>query len=387
MDKILDNIYYCKNKDGKKYKTGSCQITCPKTPYYDNIIKYVDIPMYNTKRNIITCSLSDYIKLLTEQASPDNKNVEIHDNLNNSLLEILTDNTVRMYFDIENIPRDNPDMIYEIIKEMLNMLKIDYDKFEYALTHNANSHHEGLSYHLFFPFKTTKLEIRKFIMLFNYQTNNKYIEYIDYRVYGSNRLFRTVGSRCPGKSKPYSPRNPIDYHVLVKGKLEDTIIQNYGRLTKYFTCSCCDNTWNTYEENFYKLIDKMSDNDNSTPEKRSLYDLYVKPITISRECWEMMMERKFNRENMDKNKDNKELNNSSEVKDVDIQPENEKVNNQPEINNQPVNKQENKLMDQFKDSDQIKKLIENQNQLNNNNNLTMIMFIAVIVLLIANLFK
>ncbi len=253
MDKI-NNIYYCEDKDGKKYKTGSCQITCPKTPYYDNIIKYVDIPKYDTKRNIITCSLSDYIKVLTEQASPDNKNVEIHDNLNNSLLEILTERTVRMYFDIENIPRDKPDMIYEIIKDMLNMLKIEYDKFDYALTHNANSHHEGLSYHLFIPVVSTKTDIYNFIKLFNYRTDYKYVDMIDYRVYGKNRLFRTVGSRCPNKLNPFTPRRQEDYHKLIEGRLISSIIQNTSKLDLFFKCKSSK----ILDDEFHKKINKLN---------------------------------------------------------------------------------------------------------------------------------
>ena len=92
----------------------------------DNIIKYIDIKSYNSKRIIKAVSLRNYLDTLMEQASEDNKNVEIHDNVNYSMLEILTDDEVRMYFDIENIPRDNKEMIYEIIDKIYEIMKLEY---------------------------------------------------------------------------------------------------------------------------------------------------------------------------------------------------------------------------------------------------------------------
>ena len=112
----------------------------------DDIIKYIDIKSYNSKRIIKTASLSNYLDILKEQASEDNKNVKRHDNANYSMLEILTDDKVRMYFDIENIPRDNKEMIYEIIDKIYEIMQLkDRDTYNYTLTFNPNSHHEGLS--------------------------------------------------------------------------------------------------------------------------------------------------------------------------------------------------------------------------------------------------
>ena len=118
----------------------------------DNVISFVDIKSYNTKRIIRRESLSEYMRILQEQASEDNKNVEIHDNANYSMLEVLTDDNVRMYFDIENIPKDDKAMIYKIIDKIYEIMRVDfktsfeYPKYKnYALTLNNNSHHEGLS--------------------------------------------------------------------------------------------------------------------------------------------------------------------------------------------------------------------------------------------------
>ena len=165
------------------------------------MINFIDIKSYNTKRLIKCEPLSDYMKILQEQASEDNKNVEIHDNVNYSMLEVLTDDKVRMYFDIENIPKDDKAMIYKIIDKIYEIMRVypktscvDYPKYKnYALTFNNNSHHEGLSYHLYLPIKSTKTDIYNFIKLFNYRTDYKYANMVDYRVYGKNRLFRTVG--------------------------------------------------------------------------------------------------------------------------------------------------------------------------------------------------
>ena len=317
------------------------------------MINFVDIKSYNTKR-IIKCEpLNDYMKILQEQASEDNKNVEIHDNVNYSMLEILTDDKVRMYFDIENIPKDNKEMIYEIIDKIYEIMRIDsaesyfkdYKKYKnYALTINNNSHHEGLSYHLYLPIRSTKKEIYRFIELFNHRTDYKYANMIDYRVYGRNRLFRTVGSRCPSKFKPFTPRNQEDYHKLIKGELADTVIQNYHKLDLVFECKITKELDDEFNNRINKVNNKFSD------------ETKTKLIT------------KNNYHNQQKFKSN--FNNSSSLKQSD------------EI------KQLDEIRDKLKvilsnNKNKTKQLIRNQD----NNKITILMFIVVIVLLIANLFK
>lgn len=225
-----------------------------------NIIKFVNITSYNTERIINTESLNNYMKILQEQAAEDNKNVAIHDNFKFSLLEILTDQRVRMYFDIENIPRDNQEMIYEIINKIYEImnLKDDQQHRNYALTFNNNSHHEGLSYHLFLPIRSTKTDIYNFIKLFNFRTDYKYVNMIDYRVYGQDRLFRTVGSRCPSLNSS-TPRNQENYHKLIKGELVDTIIQNYNNLDTIFRCKISPTLDYYFNERINKVNSQLSD--------------------------------------------------------------------------------------------------------------------------------
>ena len=162
--KFSESICNCSKICGSKCVISEHSLDKCNVINIDNIIGFIDIKSYNTKR-IMKCEpLSEYMKILQEQASEDNKNVEIHDNVNYSMLEILTDDKVRMYFDIENIPRDNKEMIYEIIDKIYEIMQLkDRDTYNYTLTFNPNSHHEGLSYHLFIPVVSTKTDIYNFI--------------------------------------------------------------------------------------------------------------------------------------------------------------------------------------------------------------------------------
>ena len=318
----------------------------------DNMIDFVDITSYNTKRKIKCKPLSRYMEKLREQASEDNKNVEIHDNVNYSMLEILTKDEVRMYFDIENIPKDNKEMIYEIINKIYEIMQLknkvsseDYEKYrQYALTFNNNSHHEGLSYHLYLPIKSHKKDIYNFIKLFNYRTDYKYVDMIDYRVYGKNRLFRTVGSRCPSKSNPfYTPRNQEDYHKLIKGGLDDTVIQNHNGLDLVFKCKTTKELDNEFNNKINKVGKHFSD------------EIKTKLITKYeyRKLKPTLNKPRFNNQN---------FNNSSSPKQLD------------EIKDK---------MEVELSKNKTKQLIRNQD----NNRITILMFIVVIVLMIANLFK
>ena len=317
-----------------------------------NMIDFIDITSYNTKRKIKCKPLGKYMEKLREQASEDNKNVEIHDNVNYSMLEILTKDEVRMYFDIENIPKDNKEMIYEIIDKIYEIMQLknkvsskDYEKYrQYALTFNNNSHHEGLSYHLYLPIKSHKKDIYNFIKLFNYRTDYKYVDMIDYRVYGKNRLFRTVGSRCPSKSNPfYTPRNQEDYHKLIKGGLDDTVIQNHNGLDLVFKCKTTKELDNEFNNKINKVGKHFSDE--------------IKTKLITKDKYHKLKP-KLNKPRFN----NQNFNNSSSPKQLD------------EIKDK---------MEVELSKNKTKQLIRNQD----NNRITILMFIVVIVLMIANLFK
>ena len=347
----------------------------------DNVIGFVDIKSYNTKR-IMKCEpLSEYMKILKEQASEDNKNVEIHDNVNYSMLEVLNDNKVRMYFDIENIPKDNKAMIYKIIDKIYEIMRVDfktsfeYPKYKnYALTFNNNSHHEGLSYHLYLPIKSTKTDIYNFIKLFNHCTDYKYVNMIDYRVYGKNRLFRTVGSRCPNKSNPFTPRRQEDYHKLIKGDLADTVIQNYNGLDLVFKCS----STKRLDDEFNKRINKLN-NQFSEETKAKL-------ITNNKYHNQRNFKPNFNNQRFNNPRfNNTNFNNPNFDNSLSLRQLNDIKS---KLENELLLKQLDEIKDKLKDvlsnnKNKTKQLIRNQD----NNRLIILMFVAVIVLMIANLFK
>ena len=145
---------------------------------------------------------------------------------NGSTFELLRYQLRRIYLDIENIPRDDIGLIYDIIENWCDFLGIS--KQQYAFTKNEGSHHEGLSYHVFFPVRDYTGNIFNAIRNFKLKYPN-YSEYIDETVYGSERLFRLPEqySVLPYNMK-YSPRNEI--HHIVRGNFEDCIIQNISNL-------------------------------------------------------------------------------------------------------------------------------------------------------------
>ena len=344
----------------------------------DEIIKYIDIKSYNSKRIIKAVSLSNYLDILEEQASEDNKNVKRHDNVNYSMLEILTDDKVRMYFDIENIPRDNKEMIYEIIDKIYEIMQLkDRKIYKYTLTFNNNSHHEGLSYHLFIPVVSTKTSIYNFIKLFNHRTDYKYVNMIDYRVYGKNRLFRTVGSRCPSKFKPFTPRNQEDYHILIEGQLLSSIIQYTSKLDLVFKCESSKTLDNEFNNRINKVSNHFSD------------ETKTKLITKNK----YYNQRKFKPNFNNKRFNNTNFNNSSSPKQLDEFKDNLKSLSLKQLNevkdkleNELSIKQLEEIRDKLKvmvsnNKNKTKQLIRNQD----NNKITILMFIVIVVLMIANL--
>lgn len=172
----------------------------------------------------------------------DNKNTP-----NLSIFEVLENSIRRVYFDIENIPFDRENVIYEIIQKLAEFMEISPDT--YGLTLNKGSHHKGLSYHLTFPFKTHATNILNLVRSFKLQYP-EYVEYIDECVYSTNRLFRLPnqygiveydeikGKLAPSKwyynTTSEKERKRLDkyrdVHRIVNGKFEDLIIQNIDNI-------------------------------------------------------------------------------------------------------------------------------------------------------------
>lgn len=214
--------------------------------YHKNEIKYIPIEKSfkeNIKKNIKYAILPGYLGAIGVKDGT------------YSLFEVLSsDKYFIFYFDIECIPIDQPDLIYEIVSTLSNFIeetsKINIGRF--ALTMNTNSStHEGLSYHLYFPcYKTTQSNILGLLTQFlAWEEYKKYSPYIDMSVYSHNRLFRSPNQKGIGKNGIVKEN---DVHRVQHGDLSDCIIQNvyYSKLFNY-----------TYTINTKTKIRKISKND------------------------------------------------------------------------------------------------------------------------------
>lgn len=141
----------------------------------------------------------------------------------------------RFYVDIDKIPMTDSNLIFIIISALINFFK--FDKFiQYSLTKNHLSKDNYYSYHLFFPIKIDKINLRnglcKFVML-----HPQFQEYIDLAVYTRNtQLFRLPFSHSACKTSVSKGKqieyiyNLEDYHEIIRGEFKDCVIQNIDNL-------------------------------------------------------------------------------------------------------------------------------------------------------------
>lgn len=169
-------------------------------------------------------------------------------------------------------------------------------------------------------------DIYKFIKYFHYKTDNKYKDYIDWRVYSKNRLFRIVGSKCPGQQN--FSRKLNDYHKLIKGNLEDTIIQNYidlyevkldynnylknkhikGKYTKKEINDLSNKIYNNFDKLMKEINSKNKKKFSPTPKNKwDNFKYQYESINIINNIINSIKNKNNNEENIEK--DNKEENN------------------------------------------------------------------------------
>lgn len=233
-------------------------------------IRYIKIHknfMENTQSNWEISNMDDYVKMLNENDG------------SFSVFEVLNKyHKVRLYFDIENIPRDQDKLIFDIINGLLSKIvelsnlkgNKNAEDIEYILTENKHSHtHEGRSYHLIIYSLST--EMRNIQDFLNYYVGNKFIgyEYIDLSVYSQNRLFRAVNQK--GVSRDGDQLYEDDKHEIIRNHINDLIIYEDGLIPLtviqhthnteeiYFTISYKDKI--TYR----KMMDKNKVNKFSGP--------------------------------------------------------------------------------------------------------------------------
>lgn len=151
------------------------------------------------------------------------KAVQENDINNSSAFEVLNRSPRRVYLDIENIPNDQPELVYSIIEKFNKLL--DIVPITYVLTKNENSVHAGLSYHYIAPFYIDHSNLKRYVHWFKIK-HPEYKNYIDSVVYDINRLFR-----LPNQFRPIGDGlNTDDFHTIVKGRFEDSFIQDTEKL-------------------------------------------------------------------------------------------------------------------------------------------------------------
>lgn len=140
-----------------------------------------------------------------------------------SRYEVLSNITRKLYFDIENIPTDQPDLIHQIANDINIFIKnkdpvqVTEDlKFVKTINYSSSTH-TGLSYHLIcYNYCMNVLNLKGLVKEFLATSGSKYNSYIDPLVYSKIRLFKL----------PY-------YLGIIKDKGLDTNLDNYHRFFDY----------------------------------------------------------------------------------------------------------------------------------------------------------
>ena len=181
-------------------------------------IKFVSIQKSykeNISSNYVSVTVDEYIKLINNNKC----------SMQNTLYEVLEeDRAVKIYMDIENVPYEETERIYTIIDLFKKYCKENYDLelTDYVLTQNNSSGtHPGLSYHVIFKHYNTYIYILRNLISNFIAKYSELDKYVDCSVYSSLRLFKSVYQI--GTTEVKIPNN---YHNLIIGTVEDSIIQN-----------------------------------------------------------------------------------------------------------------------------------------------------------------
>ena len=189
----------------------------------------------NVKRNIKYCTLEEYIKSIS------NKNYD------SSFYEIFSRNDeLKIYFDIEKIPLEEPKLIDNIISDLqtffVNETKLELGNYIKTLNTGSESHN-GLSYHvIFYEWKTTQLNILNLLNSF-LEKYPQYCSFIDGGVYTNMRLFKSVNQIAIVKKgkKQYRSNIKNNMHIIVdveenQTSISQSIIQNVTDCKKLNFC-------------------------------------------------------------------------------------------------------------------------------------------------------
>jgi len=281
--------------NGKIEKAGDKMIQYIK----ENIINNQDLLIYEKEKDIFENKI--YITINKKYQYPVPLNIlSLDDTINlisnnsfnmnstNTLCEILSQ-YVRVFFDLENIPEDNPNIIYEMINDFIKYCKAD--KLQYnnddriIITQNLNSKHKGLSYHIYLPIMMNIDELRKIQLLFNVKYN-KYCKYIDNIVYHKYRFFRLPGQIEPTLTNTYYEHilknnkinNKFSYHKFIKiGIINNSeIIYNDYKDEDLNICIKNSLIQNFKDLNYIKLNNKLFDVKELNIEYSNNYEYYLR---------------------------------------------------------------------------------------------------------------
>lgn len=178
--------------------------------YYTSITKYYEYSHNSTK---YTHSRADI-----ETDICDDKN---------TTFEVLRNNYMRIFLDIENVPITITSSIEGVMGEqLLNHIDVNDDSIMqsivrdfitfadlrsdigYVVTKNIGSHHLGLSYHVIFSVATLRDNLKNLVMNFK-KEYPQYNDYVDHSIYTRNRLFRLPEQKgLPQRTKDIDALEP-----------------------------------------------------------------------------------------------------------------------------------------------------------------------------------
>jgi len=151
-------------------------------------------------------------------------------NLKYSLLEVIPEDKVNIFFDIDNVMDKN--IIFKLIIDIMNFFGF-INQPTITIQYNLNKY----SYHLIFPYYTNLMYLKHLISVF-LNFHREYINIIDISVYTPYFLFRSVYSYKPSKFNKSRKNNK--YHTILytfnngnKDDIKKTLIQ-YTSESEYY---------------------------------------------------------------------------------------------------------------------------------------------------------
>lgn len=189
------------------------------------IIWYVELKGFwdNTPSKWKQTTVKDYIEKIN------------HLNMKTSFAEVLSQDFVRPYFDIDHLEGNYKikNVIEALKKAFLTYFNFVGNDLKVTITKNTSKE----SYHIFFDGLKVKIYVRKkdlkeFVKDFSKHycvkvgKSKKKKGIVDQQVYGVKQLFRSVNQPKPKSNDKMESINTI--HALIQGNIEDTIIQNFN---------------------------------------------------------------------------------------------------------------------------------------------------------------